>query len=318
MRGGTDESKATAIAIGRAKDWASGQGGVHPEVRAAAAKAVAEWEALRGKSHAQSAAKKAVQEADTTADFPEYLSCPSCNARALREAPVCPRGHRMAEAHVLMHALVASRTFERDVALLLAALEETWEQYDEQRGHMPWGKGMKEGPFMRHHLHGSHLITSPGRGPSGKLRNFDSMSGPKLAATLQALAVHGEDHEAHQAAIHAAGKKLGMKLMGHGPAAESFEHPDQKVSKALHGAGHSMSECECGAPVRESGVCQRGHRLDEAIGNIDKGAFHRWLGKDEDEPITDADIARGQAAGGHPAKMAHFAKQARKWGKGKG
>lgn len=35
-----------------------------------------------------------------------------------------------------------------------------------------------------------------------------------------------------------------------------------------------------------------------------KGAFHRWLGKSEDQPITAADIAKGKAAGGHAAKMA--------------
>lgn len=39
-----------------------------------------------------------------------------------------------------------------------------------------------------------------------------------------------------------------------------------------------------------------------------KGAFHRWLGKSEDEPITDADIKKGLAAGGHPAQMASFAR----------
>lgn len=48
-----------------------------------------------------------------------------------------------------------------------------------------------------------------------------------------------------------------------------------------------------------------------AIGPIKKGAFHRWLGKKPGEPITDADIAKGEAAGGHPAKMANFAKAAR-------
>lgn len=51
------------------------------------------------------------------------------------------------------------------------------------------------------------------------------------------------------------------------------------------------------------------------IGPIKKGAFHRWLGKSQDEPITDADIAKGEAAGGHPAKMAGFAKAARGWKK---
>lgn len=47
------------------------------------------------------------------------------------------------------------------------------------------------------------------------------------------------------------------------------------------------------------------------IGHIAKGAFHRWLGKSEDEPITAADIAKGKAAGGHPAKMAQFAESAK-------
>lgn len=48
-----------------------------------------------------------------------------------------------------------------------------------------------------------------------------------------------------------------------------------------------------------------------AFGHIRKGAFHRWLGKKEGEPITDADIAKGIAAGGHAAKMAEFAKSSR-------
>jgi hypothetical protein len=42
--------------------------------------------------------------------------------------------------------------------------------------------------------------------------------------------------------------------------------------------------------------------------NIRKGAFHRWLGKKESEPITSADIEKGLAAGGHAARMAAFAK----------
>ena len=50
-----------------------------------------------------------------------------------------------------------------------------------------------------------------------------------------------------------------------------------------------------------------------SIGPIKKGGFHAWLGKDPSEPITDADIAKGKAAGGHPAKMASFAESARKW-----
>jgi hypothetical protein len=51
--------------------------------------------------------------------------------------------------------------------------------------------------------------------------------------------------------------------------------------------------------------------------NIRRGLFHRWLGKKEGEPITEADIAKGEAAGGHPAKMAAFAKAARHFKHGK-
>ena len=54
-------------------------------------------------------------------------------------------------------------------------------------------------------------------------------------------------------------------------------------------------------------------RLQAKIGPIKHGDFHRWLGKSESEPITEADIAKGKAAGGHPAKMAQFAENAKKW-----
>lgn len=59
IRNGKPESSATAIAIGTCKRWARGGGNVHPEVRAAAAKAIAEWEAMKGASHVKSAARKA-------------------------------------------------------------------------------------------------------------------------------------------------------------------------------------------------------------------------------------------------------------------
>jgi hypothetical protein len=61
MRSGADESRATAIAVGRIRDWAEGKGKVSPEVRAAAAKAIAEWEAMRARSHAKSAVKEAAR-----------------------------------------------------------------------------------------------------------------------------------------------------------------------------------------------------------------------------------------------------------------
>lgn len=52
MESGHDRSSAIAIAIGTCKRWAAGGGKVTPEVRAAAAKAIAEWEALKARAHA--------------------------------------------------------------------------------------------------------------------------------------------------------------------------------------------------------------------------------------------------------------------------
>lgn len=59
QRGGKTESEAISIAIGTCKRWAAGGGKVSPEVRAAAGKAIAEWEAKKGESHGESAAKDA-------------------------------------------------------------------------------------------------------------------------------------------------------------------------------------------------------------------------------------------------------------------
>ena len=50
-----------------------------------------------------------------------------------------------------------------------------------------------------------------------------------------------------------------------------------------------------------------------AIGPVKHGAFHKWLGKSEGEKISGADIEKGLKAGGHAAKMAAFAKAAKKW-----
>ena len=49
---GFTESHAIATAISRVKVWAAGGGGVSPEVKAAAAKAVAEWEAAKARARA--------------------------------------------------------------------------------------------------------------------------------------------------------------------------------------------------------------------------------------------------------------------------
>ena len=47
---------------------------------------------------------------------------------------------------------------------------------------------------------------------------------------------------------------------------------------------------------------------------LKKGAFHKWLGKDEDEPITTTDIQKGlNSDDAHVRKMAQFAKNAKGW-----
>lgn len=53
-------------------------------------------------------------------------------------------------------------------------------------------------------------IGSPGRGPSGKVRNFDAMSDDKLKGVIRDLINHGKDRDAMMAAF-AAGKRRGWK-----------------------------------------------------------------------------------------------------------
>ena len=56
IRSGKDKSRAISMAIGIVKNWAEGKGKVSPKVRAAAAKAIAEWEAKKAKAHVSKAA----------------------------------------------------------------------------------------------------------------------------------------------------------------------------------------------------------------------------------------------------------------------
>lgn len=57
-RSGMPEAKAVVIAIGRVKAEAAGAGNVTAATRARAAKAVAEWEALKGRSHSHTAVSR--------------------------------------------------------------------------------------------------------------------------------------------------------------------------------------------------------------------------------------------------------------------
>jgi hypothetical protein len=59
-RGGKDTSSAIAIAVGRVKKWASGAG-VDGKTQAKAAAALAQWEKIRAKAHADNVKLSAVQ-----------------------------------------------------------------------------------------------------------------------------------------------------------------------------------------------------------------------------------------------------------------
>ena len=67
-KSGHDTSSAIRLAVGTIKNWASGQKHVDPDTRAKAAKAVAEWEALKAKAHAKSAAKSGAKVAASNTD----------------------------------------------------------------------------------------------------------------------------------------------------------------------------------------------------------------------------------------------------------
>lgn len=150
-----------------------------------------------------------------------------CDCGAPVRGPVCQRGHRV----VLTEAKAAgsehskwddmdSDTLRNHIAKYKAmgdkgpavpmlratqalarklAVREDWAAWDAEHKH---GKfvGMKAGPFISSTPSPEHQKDSPGRGPTGKLRNFHAMSDAKLHATIQALIVHGEDEKAMQAA----------------------------------------------------------------------------------------------------------------------
>lgn len=67
LKTGKTRSEAIAIAIGTVRKWASGGGDVSAEVRAASAKAIAEWEALKARSGGGKGGKIAASHTDARA-----------------------------------------------------------------------------------------------------------------------------------------------------------------------------------------------------------------------------------------------------------
>lgn len=75
VRGGKSVEQATAIAIGRIKKWAAGAGDVGAEVKTAAAKAIAEWNAMKARAKGKSSAKSSgkVSESSTPPWLPSSV-----------------------------------------------------------------------------------------------------------------------------------------------------------------------------------------------------------------------------------------------------
>lgn len=98
---------------------------------------------------------------------------------------------------------------------------------------------------------------SPGRGPSGKLRNFKSMSAEKLQNTISDLRAYGEDPEALNAALAVAGL----------PAEEDAEpRPKLKANKPIR----SDDPIGAGRAVKDLAMKGKNAKtVEEAIGNAD-------------------------------------------------
>ena len=82
MKSGKSKSSAIAIAISRTKAWAAGGDDVDADTRAKAAKAVAEWNALKAKNKS----KKLVKATDELGDYVMLSDIPSFNTSIVREA----------------------------------------------------------------------------------------------------------------------------------------------------------------------------------------------------------------------------------------
>lgn len=94
-RGGRPVGQAISIAVSRCKRWAAGGDDVDADTRAKAAKAIAQWEALKGKNKAKQAGKKATRggkgdrdkvEASNTDPYVLNLANVSFNIDVVRQA----------------------------------------------------------------------------------------------------------------------------------------------------------------------------------------------------------------------------------------
>lgn len=104
---GKSTSEAISIAVSRVKVWATGKG-VDKDTQAKAAKAVAEWESKKAKSHAKSGAKKS-DHALAASDISD--------AQLLRMVAFEPKCEFTALQQVLMAKQQAQSALEQILAL---------------------------------------------------------------------------------------------------------------------------------------------------------------------------------------------------------
>ena len=123
------------------------------------------------------------------------------------------------------------------------------------------------------------IAGSPGRGPSGKLRNFKAMNEGKLAGVIEQLADYGTDTEALKAAIAAAHEK-GMSI----PSLDDLETPaapapaaaapggelsiDHAIGSVLQSHGDDLKDWHLSGPAPVNG--QKRWTLDIELKNGDK------------------------------------------------
>lgn len=254
------------------------------------------WELMRQIGHEAAKRENAPAEVKQAAALDEppesteeaAMVC-ECGA-PVRESGVCQRGHR---------------------------LEERWEMPTHE-AHLGALDHAERGKHIAKAMHHAEGLASPGASKGRrhyKLPEHEAHLGAldhvKRAADAHAAGRHDDATRALHQAIGATKDKT---LIGHLKRALGHKRVGQKMTQPKH---HSpMSKSEGAKAMHAHVMSMQMARVDEvlvqeAIGPIKKGAFHAWLGKDPEESITDADIARGIAAGGHPAKMARFAKAAR-------
>lgn len=83
MRSGKSKSSAIAIAVSRTKKWAAGGDSVDADTRAKAAKAVAQWEALKAKNKAKQVVKASREDGS---DYLQLSNISSFNTETVRSA----------------------------------------------------------------------------------------------------------------------------------------------------------------------------------------------------------------------------------------